>query len=90
MNSLNKKRCVAVPRMAGVWGAGAPMVVETGVLGPVALIPRGQSAGVIHFLKTLRGQSAGVFALCLSASDLEHRRPSGLSISSKLSLKMPR
>ena len=28
-----------VPRKAGVWGAGAPMVVASGVLGPVALIP---------------------------------------------------
>ena len=28
------------PRMAGVWGAGVPMVVEPGVLGSVALIPQ--------------------------------------------------
>ena len=28
------------PRLAGVRGAGAPMVVAVGVLGPVALIPQ--------------------------------------------------
>ena len=29
-----------VPRMAGVWGAGASMVAASGVLGSVALIPQ--------------------------------------------------
>jgi hypothetical protein len=33
-----------VPRMAGVWGAGASMVAASGVLGPVALIPHATRA----------------------------------------------
>ena len=44
---------VRVPRMAGVWGAGAPMVVASGVLGSVALIPHREG-----FLKMAEGASA--------------------------------
>ena len=46
--------------MAGVWGAGAPMVVASGVLGPVALIPQtGTTAKLMLWLfctKTLNKQ----------------------------------
>ena len=39
MGPIGGRGVLHVPRMAGVWGAGVPMAVESGVLGSVALIP---------------------------------------------------
>ena len=54
--------------MAGVWGAGAPMVVEPGVLGPVALIP--QTAELYFSAVIKRGaRPAGAAAVKRVAKD---------------------
>ena len=45
--------------MAGVWGAGASMVVEPGVLGPVALIPRPHSYSCMNGEVPIRDKPFG-------------------------------
>ena len=48
-----------VPRMAGVWGAGASMVAASGLLGPVALIPH-LSLSASSFERSCRTPQLGV------------------------------
>ena len=57
--------------MAGVWGAGAPMVVEPGVLGPVALIPHTCARRLVG-LNTVPGDSGIPPHPGLQTGDLLH------------------